>query len=182
MADTAAVTPPPLLGLSSRGFMMALDMCWMTHGGPASGPTGLPGHGASRGVEQRPLCVAGDTDSGYISSGRWWLLSGSCDRACRGSPLPGHGWWAGSGGERLVDEWCGDRERCRSSMVGGCWERGSELRGGRRTVSGMTWRGCGGEQHWVNNRSFVQNCQTCCLVPVQQKWVALGQYLAVSAF
>lgn len=136
-AAAAVVAPLPLLGLSSKGFMMALGMCWMTHGGPASGPTGLPGHGASRGVEQRPLGAAGDTDSGYISSDRWWLLSGSCDRVCRGSPLPGRGWWADSGGERLVTRWCGERERCRSSMVGGCWGRGSELRGGRRTVSRM---------------------------------------------
>lgn len=31
----------------------------------------------------------------------------------------------------------GDRERCLSSMVGGCWGRGSAPRGGRRTVSGV---------------------------------------------
>lgn len=117
--------------------MMALGMCWMTHGGPASGPMGLPGHGASRGVEQRPLGAAGDTDRGYISSGRWWLLSGSWEKAWRWSSLTGRG-WLGSGGDRLAVGWCGERERCRSSMVGGCWGSGSELRGGRRTVSGMT--------------------------------------------
>lgn len=51
--------------------MMALGMSWMTRGGPASWPPGLPGQGASLGVAQRPLGAAGDTDNGYISSGRW---------------------------------------------------------------------------------------------------------------
>lgn len=114
--------------------MMALGMSWMTRGGPASGPPGLPGHGASRGVVQRPLGAAGDTDSGYISSGRWWLLSGSWEKVWRESSLFGRGWFD-SGGDRLVVGWWGERERCRSSMVGGFWGRGSVPRGARRTVS-----------------------------------------------
>lgn len=79
--------------------MMALGMSWMTRGGPASWAAGLPEQGASRGVVQRPLGAAGETDSGYISSGRWWLLSGSWEKVCRGSSLAGRG-WLGSGGDR----------------------------------------------------------------------------------
>lgn len=47
--------------------------------------------------------------------------------------------WLGSGGDRFAaGKWGGgDRERCLSSMVGGCWGRGSAPRGGRRTVSGV---------------------------------------------
>lgn len=117
--------------------MMVLGMSWMTRGGPASWPPGLPGQGASRGVGQRPFGAAGDTDRGYMSSGRWWLLSGSWEKVCRESSLAGRGWF-GSGGDCRGAGWCGERERCRSSMVGGCWGRGSVPRGPRRTVSEST--------------------------------------------
>lgn len=71
----------------------------MIRGGPASGAPGLPGHGASLGVEQRPLGAAGDTDRGYMSSCRWWLLSGSWEKVW-GSSLAGRA-WLGSGGDRF---------------------------------------------------------------------------------
>lgn len=126
--------PPPLLGLRSKGFMMGLGMSWMTRGGPASWTPGLPGQGAPLGVAQRPLGAAGDTDRGYMSSGRWWLLSGSWGRLWRWSSEAGRGSSCSGGNRRGVGLW-GERERCRSSMVGGCSGRGSVPRGVRRTVS-----------------------------------------------
>lgn len=137
-----AAPPVLLFGLRSNGFMMALGMSWMTRGGPASWPTGLPELGASRGVVQRPFGAAGETDKGYISSGRWWLLSGSWEKICRESSLVGRGWFV-SGGDRRGVCWWGERERCRNSIVGGCWGSGSVPRGPRRTVSShTTWDEC----------------------------------------
>lgn len=132
-----AAPPPLLFGLRSKGFIIVLGMSWMTRGGHTSGAPGLPGHGASRGVEQRPLDAAGDTDRGYISSVRWWLLSGNWVKDWRWSSVAGRGWIC-CGGDRLFVVWWGERERCRSSIVGGCWLSGSVPRGGRRTVSGVT--------------------------------------------
>lgn len=84
--------------------MMVLGMSWMTRGGAASWPPGLPGQGGSRGVVQRPFGAAGDTDNGYISSGRWWLLSGSWEKVWRESSLAGRGWFD-SRGDRRVAGW-----------------------------------------------------------------------------
>lgn len=85
--------------------MMGLGMSWITRGGPTSWPPpGLPGQGPSRGVVQRPLGAVGDTHSGYMSSGGWWLLSGSCDKDCGASALGGRG-RAGSPGERCGAVW-----------------------------------------------------------------------------
>lgn len=115
---------------------MALGMSWMTRGGPASCGPGLPGQGGSLGVLQRPFGAAGDTDRGYISSG-WWLLSGSWEKdGCIWSSLAARGLISGL--DCLGVGWCGERERCRSSMVGVCWGMGSSPRAARRTVSMAT--------------------------------------------